>query len=242
MLDYETLAKSRLVGQFAKSEKLQNLIAELVGPLTLLENDADAIREQRWIDTATGAQLDGVGAIVQEARRGRTDDVYREAIRFRVFVNTSTATPKDMLRGVRFMTSPTDMQYFEFYPATVMLYTNGFFVDSNIAATIFDLSPAGVWTTLAVSYADKPFRFAKENAPGELFVNNGASYLTANTSDIQVSVAGVDSSEAAFGGVVPAELDVGLGYLEVGGAGATLAVYSPNHVKTIGHNNLTGVF
>jgi len=35
-------------------------------------------------------------------------------------------------------------------------------------------------------------------------------------------------------------LDVGIGYLDLGGP--TLAVYDPNSLNLIGHDNLTGVF
>ena len=104
-----------------------------------------------------------------------------------------------------------------------------------------DISPAGISTVpVAVSFADRPFRFSKSPPPGELFVNGAASYLTADGSDIQVTTGGEAAGASTFGGVVPAELDVGIGYLDV--CGPTLAVYNPNTLTTIGHDNLTGVF
>jgi hypothetical protein len=239
MLDYAAIAVPRLTGQFENSPKLKALMAEIVGPLTTLESAADSVIADRWIDTAIGEQLDGCGHIVGEPRYGRGDDAYRIAIRFRVFVNISKGTPGDLIRGLKFLTSPTDSQYQETFPATALLFTNGFFVDSTIQAAMQDLSPAAISTVpIAVSFADKPFRFGKEPAPGELFVNN--SYLTADGSDIQVTSFAVAAGASTLGGVVPAELDVGIGYLDVGGP--TLAVYTPNSLHTIGHDNLTGVF
>jgi len=241
MLDYASIAVPRLTGQFENSPKLKELMAQIVGPLTTLETDADALIADRWIDTAIGAQLDGCGYIVGEARAGRDDDAYRVAIKFRVFVNISKGTPSDLIQGLKFLTDPTDCQYLETYPATALLFTNGFFVDYKIQAAMQDLSPAAICTVpVAVSFRDKPFRFAKEPIPGELFVNNGADYLTAEGSDIQVSQGALATGAATLGGCVPAELDVGIGYLDVGGP--TLAVYNPNSLNTIGHYNLTGVF
>lgn len=250
MLDYAAIAVPRLTGQFENSPKLKALVAAIVGPLTTLETEADSIISERWIDTAIGKQLDGCGYIVGEPRAGRDDDTYRIAIKFRVFVNVSEGTPGALIRGLKFITEPTDCQYLEAYPATALLFTNGFFVDQTIQPLIQDLSPAGISTVpVAVSFRDLPLRFAKEPPPGELFVNGNADYLTANNSDIQVSQGAVASGTSTLGGIVPAELSVGSDiYLDVGGGGAygsggpSLAVYNPNSLHTLGHYNLTGVF
>ena len=241
MLDYASIAVARLTGQFQNSPKLKALMAAIVGPLTTLETDADAVIAERWIDTAIGKQLDGCGAIVGEARQGRGDDAYRVAIKFRVFVNISKGTPTDLIRGLKFLTDPTDCQYLEAYPATALLFTNGFFVDHKIQAVMQDLAPAAISIVpVAVSFADRPFRFSKSPTPGELFVNNAASYLTADGSDIQVTTGGEAAGDYLLGGVVPAEIEIGGAYLDIGGP--TLAVYNPNTLTTIGHDNLTGVF
>lgn len=241
MLDYEALALSRLTGEFEPSTKLRALIQAIVAPLTLIETVADQLMSERWIDAAVGLQLDGAGSIVGEPRRGRDDDAYRDAIKFRVFVNISQATPGDLLRGLEMLTEPTDTQYLAVYPATAILFTNGYFVDSTTAAAMFDLYPAGVNASLAVSYADTPFRFARESAPGELFVNGDADYLTADGSDLQVSATTAVTTGSALGGCVPAELSVGADiYVDIGGA--TLAVYDSNALNTLGHYNLTGVY
>ena len=241
MKDYATEAIARLTGQFQNSPKLKALMAAIVGPLHDIEIAADAVRADRWIDTAVGAQLDGCGQIVGELRRGRADTAYRKAIKFRVFVNISKGTPTDLIRGLKFLTDPTDCQYLEAKPATILLFTNGYFVAQDIQASMQDLAPAGVADVpVVVSFADIPFRFSKEPPLGELFVNEGADYLTAEGSDIQVTTRAAASTGAALGGVVPAELDVGLGYLDVGGP--TLAVYNPDSLITLGHDHLSGVF
>ena len=241
MFDYETTAVSRLTGQFEGSPKLRAIVAAIVSQLTTLETVADSLMSDRWIDTAIGAQLDGCGYIVGEQRSGRDDEAYRKAIKFRVFVNVSKGTPDNLVDGLRFLTNPTDTQYQEAYPATTLLFTNGYFVDYTIQNAMQDISPAGISTVpVAVSFAGRPFRFSKSPPPGELFVNNAASYLTADGSDIQVTTGGDAAGDYALGGVVPAEIEIGGAYLDIGGP--TLAVYNPEMLQTLGHDNLTGVF
>ena len=185
--------------------------------------------------------MDGCEYIVGEQRSGRDDYAYRKAIKFRAFVNVSKGTPDNLVDGLRFLTDPTDTQYQEAYPATTLLFTNGYFVDYTIQNAMQDISPAGISTgPVAVSFADRPFRFSKSPPPGELFVNGAASYLTADGSDIQVTTGGEAAGDYALGGVVPAEIEIGGAYLDIGGP--TLAVYNPEMLQTLGHDNLTGVF
>lgn len=241
MIELIEQAVERLTGQFGNSPKLKALVAAIVGPLYDLGLFADSLKTDRWVDDAYGAQLDGCGNIVGETRQGRGDDAYREALKFRIFINVSKGTPGDLIRGLKYLTDPTDCQYLESYPATALLFTNGYYITSNIQPTMQDLSPAGVSTVpIAVSFLGDPFRFAKEPPPGELFVNDGADYLTAEGADILVTTSSAPNGVASLGGIVPGELDVGIGYLDVGGP--TLAVYNPDSTKTLGHDNLTGVF
>lgn len=242
-VDHVATALARLTSQFDKSERLRGLVAAMVGQLPALEVDAQSLREERWIETAIGAQLDGCGAIVGEARRGRDDEAYRAALRFRVFVNISKGTPTDLIRALKFLTSPTDCQYIELQPATAILFTDGLTIPSDVQAAIQELAPAGVSTVpVAVSYGAPPARFGREPPPGELFVNGGASYLTANGSDIQVTGANSAQRSGGFGGAIPSVLSVGggAGLLDVGGF--ELAIYNPNTLVTVGQQHLSGVF
>jgi hypothetical protein len=120
-----TEAIDRLAGQFQQSPKIKGMLEAVVGPLDAVLVDIDALKNERWIDTAIGVQLDNCGEIVGEKRLGRDDDAYRAAIRFRVFVNISNGTPSDMQQALAFLVGGDDRQYLEVYPATVMLFTNG---------------------------------------------------------------------------------------------------------------------
>ena len=163
--DYTSLALARLASQFAESPKLRALLAQLVGPLEVVEGEADNLRDKRWIDTAVGAQLDGLGTIVGEGREGRNDDDYREALRFRVFINVSKGTPPDVIHALDYITKADDVQYMESWPATVFLYSDGYSVNSKLAVIMQDLLPVSISrASVAVSYGDSPLRLS-ENSP-----------------------------------------------------------------------------
>lgn len=159
--DHTSLALSRLASQFDNSPKLRALLAAIVGPLHTIESDADDLREKRWIDTAQGAQLDGLGAIVGEPREGRSDEDYREAIRFRVFINVSKGTPPDVIRALGYITKSDDVQYMESWPATVMLYCDGHHAGKLIPGVMQDLLPASVSDVdIAVSFGEEALRMS----------------------------------------------------------------------------------
>jgi hypothetical protein len=159
--DYTSLALARLASQFAESPKLRALLAQIVGPLEVIETNADDLKDKRWIDTAVGAQLDGLGTIVGEGREGRNDDDYREALRFRVFINISKGTPPDVIHALAFLTKADDVQYMESWPATVFLYCDGYSANKLLPDVMQDLLPAAVSDVdVAVSYGEEALRMS----------------------------------------------------------------------------------
>ena len=243
MFDYIGVAQSRLTSIFPKKPLITALTGAMVSQLYDIELVADQLKTERWISTAIGKQLDGCGEIVGEPRLGRNDDDYRDAINFRIFVNTSNATPEDLMQGLRFLTNPDNVQYIEQYPATAMMFTDGANINPLIHVAIQDLAPAAISEVpILVSFSRKdPFRFAKESAPSELFVNGDADYLTANGSDIQISSSTI-SGESRLSGIAPAELFMGAEYLELSD-GSYLAIHNANTNVIIDSGfHLTGLY
>lgn len=242
MLDYVTIGQGRLVNQFSDKPRLLGVVKAMLAPFTAIEDSADQVRTQRWIDVAVGVQLDGAGSIVGEPRLGRNDDDYRDAILFKIFINTSNATPQDLIRGLKFLTKPNDIQYIEQYPATAMLFTDGPNIPINIQAVMQNLAPAAISDVpVLVSFSWKsPFRFGKAAAPSELFVNNDADYLTAEGSDLQIS-SGDGATGSRLGGVAASDLFVGDFYLDVGGPTLALNVANLDAIIESG-SHLVGVY
>jgi len=242
--DIVLLAKSRLTSILSSKTKIQSLVQAMVSPLEDLRFAAQQLKNDRWIDTAIGAQLDGCGYIVGEKRLGRSDDVYREAIKFRIFINTSNATPEDLIKALTFITKPDDVQYIEQYPATTIMFTDGVSVDYNINDVIQDLSPVAISNVpILVSYGRPlPFRFGKESPPAEMFIDNDENYLTIDGSDWQLTSSEIVSG-SRLGGVVASELFVEDNefYIEIDGAIWALNTDNDAVLHESGYH-LTGIF
>lgn len=242
MMDYITIGQGRLTNQFSEKPLLKALTGAMLSPLTNSESVADQLRSERWISTAIGKQLDGAGYIVGESRQGRDDETYRAAILFRVFINTSNATPEDLIHGLRYLTSPDDIQYIEQFPATAMLFTDGPNVQDDIQSVIHDLAPAAVATiTVMVSFSRKsPFRFGKSSSDRLLNVGPGTR-LTANGNRISISPSEETDNGPRLGGIAPAFMTAN-GFKLSAGTGR-LRINSPNHQTIIESGyHLTGCY
>ena len=67
-IDHNTLAESRLATQFKESVNLIAYINSLLIEANTLEDVFCDLLEQRWIDTASGINLDILGSIVGQTR------------------------------------------------------------------------------------------------------------------------------------------------------------------------------
>ena len=101
----------------------------------------------RWLDEAEGVQLDGIGNIVDLSRTDALiwssaaglnvpmdDDLYRLYLRFKIFLNTSEATYKDIVRTLEMFWPHSPIYYSEFpeHPATMFFTTSELPVDTDL--------------------------------------------------------------------------------------------------------------
>jgi hypothetical protein len=91
----------------------------------------------RWIDTAEGTQLDGIGDIVVMSRAEAarlaglhnpalvSDLLYRLYLKYKIFLNTSNGTYKDVLNGLKMFVPDIPLYYTEEpeHPATMYFDT-----------------------------------------------------------------------------------------------------------------------
>jgi hypothetical protein len=244
MIDLIVTALSRLTNQFNESPKLRAMVEAMIRPLQEAVEDAAALKEERWLDTAIGQQLDGLGYLVGVARDGRNDEDYRAAIAFKIFVNTSNATPGDLIQALRTLTQGTDIQYIEQYPATAELFTDGPIVPFGLQDTMQGLAPAAISDVpIKVSYARaEPFRFSKAIADNYLNVGPDTR-LTANGNRLKVSGSTPDEDAPTLAGVAPSYLVVTGGPRLAISGGMRLVVQDPNTQTIIGGDyHLTGLY
>ena len=111
--------------QFRESDNLLHLTSALLNNIPQLEQDYQDLLNNRWVDTAIGEQLDRMGDIVGVLRQGRSDNAYRSAIRFQIFINTSKTEPETIITATRVLSGGDFIRYWENYAAGFQVFTDG---------------------------------------------------------------------------------------------------------------------
>lgn len=180
----EERALALLAGQFRGTNpdgtqtNFQRLISSFVASAQDLEDTIQQLRSQRNLDTAVGVQLDGLGEILGlERSSGETDSNYRERLKFQIFINESTGTPEELIKALAFLTDASEVIYFESYPASYQMSTNGTTFPNphvEIISAITSMAPAGVGgAVITATYGvDVPFVFARDGEIELLWVTD----------------------------------------------------------------------
>ena len=140
-----TLYSNFLPNQFSSSEKLKTFLSIFLSKAQELEDaniDLDTVSTN--IASAYGYQLDIIGKLLGASRDGRTDEQYRDAILFQISINVGNGTPEDCVQYLSYVTQATKVGYWEHYPASVILETNGTVIPSNVPNTLDNVTLAGV--------------------------------------------------------------------------------------------------
>lgn len=136
--------KGRLLHQYKGKPKIEGVLDAFSFQFDDLEDVWFELLDERSLDTSIGQQLDNLGSIVGEPRDGRNDTAYRRAIQVRIRINNSSGTPEDLIDIAETATIGTDVRYFEHYPASYFISTDGTEIPNNIVQDFIDASPATV--------------------------------------------------------------------------------------------------
>lgn len=146
--DHNARARARLVQQFKDKPKIEGFLDAFVTQSQDLENATYDVLTKRNVFDAEGVQLDLVGTIVNEPRKGRDDDAYRIAILTRIGINVSRGTPENLIVVFKQLTSVDRAHYYEYYPAETAIFAGAIFsIGFDIEAlylTLQKVLPAGV--------------------------------------------------------------------------------------------------
>lgn len=88
--------KNLLLSQFREKPILEAVLCALSDGVQEIENASWQVLTERWLDTAVGAQLDGIGRLVELARYGWDDETYRAFLRAQILVLRSEGTWPDL--------------------------------------------------------------------------------------------------------------------------------------------------
>jgi hypothetical protein len=109
---------ARLLSQFKGMTKIEGVVSAQGDQAQDEETALYDLLDLLNIDVSVGAQLDGIGTIVGEERKGRTDAVYRIYLKGRILANRSSGTPPELNEIAHLLVGDANNQvYREYYPA-----------------------------------------------------------------------------------------------------------------------------
>lgn len=144
--DYVAQAIARLPHMYRSSDpskptNTEKSIAARLGPANELGAAMRAVLTQRNIDTAIGAQLDVIGAIVGRPRNGVADDeIYRRYCRAQIAANKSDGVRRDLLTVARsIVPDATAIVATNLGNGAAIYRVEGITVSEAVAAVLVDL-------------------------------------------------------------------------------------------------------
>jgi len=162
----------RFIEQYKQRPRMAAWLTSYLDQVQEIENALWDVLIARGIDQATDAQLDILGAIVNQPRRGLTDDDYRTFIRARIAVNRSNGRPDDLIEILQLITIdlPESIIVYQDRPEAgifIQIASDiGTLVPAHIIELLNDARPAGV--ELQFSYllglSSEAFSFASSTA------------------------------------------------------------------------------
>jgi hypothetical protein len=136
---HATEAIDLLIEQFKRQPTIDEFLSIYIDQVQELEESLWRLLTERRLDNATGAALDGIGAIVGEAREGRDDDTYRAFVRARILIDRTRGRALDIAGVIAAIVSPLvnsfPFEIREYFPAkmSVRLLWE---IDGDLAALI----------------------------------------------------------------------------------------------------------
>lgn len=124
ILDHGQDAVNRLVTQYKGKPKIEGFTRALANPAQDLEDTFLDLLTLRSLDTAVGKQLDGLGEIVGESRKGKNDEDYRIAIKAKIGQNISKATPEDVISVFILLVKANTAYFMEYFPAEAAIFAD----------------------------------------------------------------------------------------------------------------------
>ena len=156
-----TVALGLLPGQFEDSALLRDLTQVFVGEthgVQELEGVFWDLYTKRWLWIAEGAQLDGLGDILDEPRASADDDEYRDLLYLKVLINVSEGEPERIIEATQRATDGTEVHLIERDVATVEVFALAL-VKTAWIPRIAKVTAGGIRTVVTGSPSPNPFVF-----------------------------------------------------------------------------------
>lgn len=131
-----------LLEQYKGKDNFESIIRSFNDELQKTEDANFEIRDNFFVDTAEGVQLDILGTIFNAERNGRSDEDYRTLIKLEAS-KAFSGSPEEIITLLKGIYGATEVEYIPGYPTNPA----AFFVRTDISLTESDLeliAPAGV--------------------------------------------------------------------------------------------------
>lgn len=123
--DHQERAVGTVISILRDKARFATLLGIYVKLLQECEDAAWDLYTKRRLDTATGASLDIIGAILKEPRGGLSNGDYRAVLRIKARVLFSGGRAEDIITICRLFLQATPFMYEEFYPAAIQVTVLG---------------------------------------------------------------------------------------------------------------------
>ena len=191
--DVERRCIALLVEQFEESPSLLSFCGIMVRDGQEQEYILAELMKLRNIAIAAGDQLDMAGETVGEFRNFRSDEEYRSAIYFKIYLNKSYGEPETLITALRIITKASHVDYVEMYSATAILtFITIYPIPFNLKSGLEKIAPAGVKLYLQFINSDDLI-FAFETEGGFSNIPHTSGFSETNYLEGGIEIGGVIS-------------------------------------------------
>jgi len=150
-----------LVQQFKEKANIEKFLTCFLEEAQELEDVLKQLYTLRWLDTAVGVQLDGLGQILALEREGLGDEDYRDALKFQALLNQSKGEPELLITALSVFTRSNYVSFFELYPAKCYGYFSNpdFAISEKLNIKMQSLCGGGIKWIGSIIGNDRPFIF-----------------------------------------------------------------------------------
>jgi len=124
-IDWKTFNKPPFYQQWLCKEDTLKLTTFGDEGLSELDDKIISLKDQWDLDNATGDFLDRIGKLLDEARNGNSDEVYRIILNLRKLLNTNEASIPDIIKAIKYLYSSEVVHIVPDYPAGLIIEHDG---------------------------------------------------------------------------------------------------------------------
>jgi hypothetical protein len=165
ILNREELALDSLISQFKGKENIEKLVKIFSKEAQLLEDVVYQLLELRYLNNATGDQLDQIGKRLGIIRTSHSDEIFRTSIKVKALSKRNEGTTENVLELLRLISGDPNVSVYNFEPYGVVATYNSTCVPENRVEQLSSLFPVVTDLYLEEFITSKGFGFSSIDNP-----------------------------------------------------------------------------